>query len=175
MSDRPAKILIVDDEEQNLSLIQEVLVDIHCVVAKARDGIEALDKFDKFQPDLVLLDVMLPRLSGLEVCARLKRDPNTRAVPVLVLTSLDELPTHRQACRSGADDFLTKPFDNEVLLHRVRLMLRESARRQAIANARRTLAEALDSLEQARLAPSADHLSAALDTCKRLDQTLAEL
>lgn len=175
MTHRPAKILIVDDEEQNLNLIQEVLVDVHCVVAKARDGIEALDKFEKFQPDLVLLDVMLPRLSGLEVCARLKRDPDARAVPILILTSLDEWQTHREACRSGADDFLTKPFDNEVLLHRVRLMLRESARRQALAEARRELAGALDHLEQARLAPTAEHLSAALDTCKRLDQTLAEL
>ncbi len=175
MTDRPAKILLVDDEEPNLNLIQEVLVDVHCVVAKARDGIEALDKFDKFQPDLVLLDVMLPRLSGLEVCARLKRDPHARAVPIVVLTSLDEWQTHREACRSGADDFLTKPFDNEVLLHRVRLMLRESARRQAIAGARRQLADAVHQLEQARLAPTAERFDAALDACKRLDQTLADL
>jgi DNA-binding response OmpR family regulator len=175
MTDRPAKILIVDDEEQNLDLIKEVLIDVHCVVAKARDGIEALDKFEKFQPDLVLLDVMLPRLSGLEVCARLKRDPNTRAVPVIILTSLDELQAHRDACQSGADDFLRKPFDCEVLLHRVRLLLREAARRQAVADARRDLAGALDQLEQARLAPTADHVAAALDTCKRLDQTLAGL
>jgi CheY-like chemotaxis protein len=178
MKDRPSKILIVDDEEANLQLIQEVLAGDHCVISKARDGIEALDKFEKFQPDLILLDLLLPRLDGLEVCGHLKRDPRTRPVPVIILTSLDELEARRDAYQCGAEDFLTKPFDVQVLRHQIHSLLRESHRRQAIAGVRRDLTEVLGRLERAKNSEAEAGrplISSALDVCKRLDQALAEL
>jgi CheY-like chemotaxis protein len=128
MSDRPAKILIVDDEEQNLTLIQEVLLDIHCIVAKARDGVEALDKFDKFQPDLVLLDLLMPRLDGFAVCAQLKGRAASRCVPVVILTSLDEDAAEGEVRGHGADGFLKKPFDSAALHDCIHSLLPQTTR-----------------------------------------------
>jgi DNA-binding response OmpR family regulator len=129
MTDRPARILIVDDEEQHLSLIQEILVNERCILVKARDGLEALDKFEKFQPDLVLLDLLMPRLDGFEVCAQLKRSASGRGVPVIILTSLAEDEARIEAHRRGADGLLTKPFLCETLCDRVHAALPALLRR----------------------------------------------
>jgi CheY-like chemotaxis protein len=128
MSERPAKILIVDDDEQNLTLLEEVLGDVHCILVKARDGVEALDKFDKFQPDLVLLDLLMPRLDGFAVCAQLKRRTASRTVPIVVLTSLDENVAEAEARSHGADGFLRKPFECAVLQDYVLSLLPQTAR-----------------------------------------------
>lgn len=118
-----ARILVVDDDEQNLEIYDTLFRQENYVVIKARDGIEALDRFAKCPPDLVIADLMMPRLNGLEFCARLRRNPNARGVPVLVLTGLDEPDARRNALQNGANDFLAKPYTNAVLLERVRTLL----------------------------------------------------
>jgi DNA-binding response OmpR family regulator len=118
------RILIVDDDELNLELYETLLKEHHYSVTKARDGVEALDRFAKYQPDLVIVDLMMPRLNGLEFCARLRRTPHGRTVPILVLTGLDEPAARQKALQHGASDFLAKPFKTDALLERIRTLLK---------------------------------------------------
>ncbi|MEZ6232972.1 MAG: response regulator [Phycisphaerales bacterium] len=117
-------LLIVDDNEQNLELLQAYLEDLGCGVVVARDGQEALDQVEKRSPDLVLLDVMMPRMSGFQACARIKGNPATREIPVLMVTALNEVGDVERAVECGADDFLTKPVNRLELLTRVRSQLK---------------------------------------------------
>src|SRR5947209_9036963 len=89
---RPAStVLVVDDNAQNVELMQAYLESLNCTVHVAVDGIDALEKVPKTNPDLILLDIMMPRMSGFEVCRRLKADPKTREIPILMVTALNEL------------------------------------------------------------------------------------
>lgn len=117
-------LLVVDDNEQNLELLQAYLEDLGCAVRVARDGQEALDEVDRRAPDLILLDVMMPRMSGFQACARIKSDPATRDIPVLMVTALNEVGDVERAVECGADDFLTKPVNRLELLTRVRSQLK---------------------------------------------------
>ncbi|MEM1329412.1 MAG: response regulator [Planctomycetota bacterium] len=116
-------ILLVDDNEQNLELMQAYLDELGCRVVTARDGVEALERFAECRPDLVLLDIMMPRMSGFQVCAKLKGDPATNAIPVVMVTALNETSDVERAVESGADDFLTKPVNKLELLTRARSLL----------------------------------------------------
>ncbi|HPY51478.1 MAG TPA: response regulator [Sedimentisphaerales bacterium] len=117
-------ILVVDDTAQNLELIQAYLEDVDCRTVAARDGIEALDLVAKTKPDLVLLDVMMPKMSGFEVCRRLKKDPATNDIPVIMVTALNEFGDIERGIDSGTDDFVSKPVNRLELLTRVKTMLR---------------------------------------------------
>jgi CheY-like chemotaxis protein len=117
-------ILVVDDNTQNLELIQAYLEDVDCRTVAARDGIEALDLVAKNKPDLVLLDVMMPKMSGFEVCRRLKKDPATNDIPVIMVTALNEFGDIERGIDSGTDDFVSKPVNRLELLTRVKTMLR---------------------------------------------------
>ena len=117
-------ILVVDDNEQNLELLQAYLEDIHCRTIPARDGIEALEIIKKSKPDLVLLDVMMPKMSGFEVCRRIKNNPQTADLPVIMVTALNELGDIERAIESGTDDFLSKPVNKLELITRVKTMLK---------------------------------------------------
>jgi two-component system alkaline phosphatase synthesis response regulator PhoP len=119
-----AKILVVDDNEQNLELIQAYLEDIECKTIPAQDGIIALDIIKANKPDLVLLDVMMPKMSGFEVCRRIKNNPATADLPVIMVTALSEMGDIERAIESGTDDFLSKPVNKFELLTRVKTMLK---------------------------------------------------
>ncbi len=117
-------VLVVDDNLQNLELIQAYLEDIDCASVPAHDGMEALKIIEKDRPDLVLLDVMMPQMSGFEVCKRLKNDPKTKDIPVIMVTALNEFGDIERGIDSGTDDFISKPVNKLELLTRVRTMLK---------------------------------------------------
>lgn len=119
-----ASILVVDDHEQNLELLQAYLEEIGCAVRTARDGIEALAEIHAGHPDLIILDVMMPRMSGFQLCTKLKGDPATRDIPIVIVTALSEVGDVERAVECGADDFLTKPLHKIELLTRARSLLR---------------------------------------------------
>ena len=100
-------VLLVDDNSQNLELLQAYLDDLGCPIRTARDGVEALQEIDRERPDIILLDVMMPRMSGFQLCNKLKADPATRDIPVIMVTALNEVGDVERAVESGADDFLT--------------------------------------------------------------------
>ncbi len=119
-----SSVLVVDDNEQNLELLVAYLDALNCKVATAVDGIDALEKVADKTPDLILLDVMMPRMSGFEVCRKLKSDPATRDVPIVMVTALTELGDIERGVECGTDDFISKPVNRIELLTRVRSLLR---------------------------------------------------
>jgi len=117
-------LLIADDNPQNVELLEAYLASLKCRVSSAADGVQALAAVQQDPPDLILLDVMMPRLSGFEVCQRLKTDPATRDIPILMVTALNEVGDIERGAEAGTDDFLSKPFNKIELLTRVRSLLR---------------------------------------------------
>ncbi len=117
-------ILVVDDNQQNLELLQAYLEDIDCRTIPANDGLEALDIVAKNPPDLILLDIMMPKMSGFEVCKRVKNNPKTDDIPIIMVTALNEFGDIKQAIDAGTDDFLSKPINKLELLTRVKTMLK---------------------------------------------------
>ena len=118
------RILIADDNAANRELLEAYLVDVDCEIETAVDGRDTLDKVRQFQPDLLLLDVMMPKLSGFEVCRQLKDHPGTSGVMVLMVTALNELGDIERAVNAGTDDFLSKPINKTALLKKVSTMLK---------------------------------------------------
>ncbi len=119
-----SKILIADDNATNVELLEVYLAEIDCEIATAVDGRDTLDKVAAFQPDLILLDIMMPKLSGFEVCKTLKGDPATRDIMILMVTALNEPGDIERAVLAGCDDFLSKPINKLELLKRVENMLK---------------------------------------------------
>ncbi len=116
-------ILLVDDNEQNLELMQAFLEELSCTIQTASDGIEAIEKIERSVPDLLILDVMMPRMSGFEVCQKIKSQPSTRDVVVIMVTALNEISDYERAVDCGTDEFITKPVNKLELLTRVRTLL----------------------------------------------------
>lgn len=120
----PSTILIVDDNAQNVELLQAFLESLPVKIVTASDGVEALEKVAEHNPDLILLDIMMPRMSGFQVCRKIKSDPATKDIQVLMVTALNELGDIEQASECGTDDFVSKPVNKFELLTRVKSLLR---------------------------------------------------
>ena len=116
----PSTVLVVDDVPLNRKLQQTYLDSVGYNVIMAADGIEALEKIKQETPDLVLLDVMMPRMNGFEVCENLKGDDLTRFIPIILVTALNEVEDKVKGIEAGADDFICKPFNKLELLARVK-------------------------------------------------------
>ena len=119
-----SKILIADDNPTNVELLEVYLSDVDCRIAVATDGLDTLKKVAEFQPDLILLDIMMPKLSGFEVCKKIKEDPATSQIMVLMVTALNELGDIERAVAAKCDDFLSKPVNKLELVMRVQKMLK---------------------------------------------------
>jgi two-component system, OmpR family, alkaline phosphatase synthesis response regulator PhoP len=118
------KILIADDNVANRELLEALLSKIDCETETAIDGQDALQKVESFGPDLLLLDVMMPKLNGFEVCRKLKSDPSTSKIMILMVTALSELGDIERAVEAGTDDFLSKPVSSFEFHKRVTNMLK---------------------------------------------------
>ena len=123
-SSEPSKVLIADDHQQNCELLEAYLAAEGYDIAMAYDGRETLDKVAEWHPDIILLDIMMPRLSGYEVCAELRSRDESKHIPILMVTALDEQGDIEKAVAAGCDDFLSKPVNSLELRTRVRSLLR---------------------------------------------------
>ena len=147
-----AQLLLIDDEPDICNTVRmglEMMGDFN--VATATDGKEGIRLAKKLQPDLILLDVMMPRMSGFEVCRRIKNDPKTTDIPVIMVTALNELGDIERAINSGTDDFLSKPINKWELVTRVRTMLKL---KNLTDKLERTLAYLSEIEEQTQIAKS---------------------
>lgn len=121
---RNSKILVVDDLPINIKLQRTYLSAVGYEVIDARDGLEALEKVRTENPDLILLDVMMPRLNGFQVCQKLRNGHNAHFIPIIMVTALNEAEDKLRGIEAGADDFICKPFNKLELLARVKSLLR---------------------------------------------------
>ncbi|MDA1233026.1 MAG: response regulator [Planctomycetota bacterium] len=138
-----SRVLIADDIQQNRELLEAYLADEGYEILMASDGQQTMQMVDKQQPDLILLDIMMPRMSGYEVCSQIKGDPARRGILVLMVTALNEAGDIEKAVNAGCDDFLTKPVNRLELRTRVRSLLRV----RHLANERDRLLAYLEEME----------------------------
>jgi DNA-binding response OmpR family regulator len=122
-SSRAPRVLIADDNPQGVELLEAYLSETDYEVQTAADGEETLRKVAEWKPDLILLDIMMPRISGFEVCKRLRKNPETAGMVILMITALDQPSDIERAVEAGANDFLTKPINKTDLMSRVRSAL----------------------------------------------------
>lgn len=119
-----SRILIADDNQANCELLEAYLADLDCEIQVASDGQDTLDKVASLAPDLILLDVMMPKLSGFEVCKKIKDNAQNCRIMILMVTALNELGDIERAVAAGTDDFLSKPVNKVELMKRVENMLK---------------------------------------------------
>ncbi|MGF1581885.1 MAG: response regulator [Gemmataceae bacterium] len=134
-SEHIPRILIADDNPQGVELLEAYLLEADYEIETAADGQETLDKIESFKPDLILLDIMMPRLSGFEVCKQVKSNPETSDIAILMVTALDQPSDIDRAVDAGTNDFLTKPINKTELLLRVRSALNARIYKQQLEEA----------------------------------------
>src|SRR5947209_1523235 len=150
----PASILVVDDDPVVRSIMRATLQrDGFCVI-EARDGVEGCRLYDEHRPDLLLVDVIMPHMDGYELCRELRSRPESGYVPIVVATSLDDLPSIARAYDAGATDFIPKPINWLVLNHRVRYILRASRAFEELRSNQQRLIAAKEAAEAASRAKS---------------------
>jgi DNA-binding response OmpR family regulator len=185
------KILIVDDEKINLEFFQVMLSKLGFVVEEANDGVEALEKVKRFSPDLILLDNIMPKMSGWEVTKTLKKDSKYSGIPIIMFSALDDVKDKVAGFELGIDDYITKPFNFSEVLARIRAVLRnrELFAQIAVRESRLSMAEDLNQDIKKNLADfvqSIDDLDSAIalvsqsrepvdqDALSRLLETISE-
>jgi len=151
IEERLPVILVVDDNQQNLELLVAYLEDLECETIGAVSGEQALQIVNSQPPDLILLDVMMPKMSGFEVCRKIKTSPKTQNIPVIMVTALNEFGDIERGVDSGTDDFVSKPVNKLELLTRVKTMLKL---KNVTDKLERTLAYLSEIEKQARCAKS---------------------
>ncbi|MGH7195141.1 MAG: response regulator, partial [Candidatus Saccharimonadales bacterium] len=145
------------DNPTNVELLEVYLSDVECEIAVAIDGQDTLNKVASFQPDLILLDVMMPKLSGFEVSKQIKGNPATSHIMILMVTALNELGDIERAVKAGTDDFLSKPVNRLELVKRVENMLKLRHMTDEVERLRRYIEGMEDSSgPQADFRPQAD-------------------
>jgi len=139
------KIIIVDDDPVNREFFQVMLSKLGFSVDEAEDGQDALEKIKKFQPDLILMDNVMPRMTGWELTKNLKSDPKYRDIPIIMLSALDDVKNKVAGFELGVDDYITKPFNFSEVLARIKATLRnrELFTQIAVRESRLSLAEEL--------------------------------
>jgi sigma-B regulation protein RsbU (phosphoserine phosphatase) len=157
LSDMSPKILIVDDLAFNVDLLEQVLRSEGFRTCSANDGVSGFAMSRVEQPDLILLDVMLPGENGFEICARLKSDPLTADIPIIFLSALDDVKSKVKGLKSGGVDYISKPVHGEEVLARVRVHLRIAANNRAIARENQVRLEELRNAQQAILVRPENH------------------
>ena len=168
--DTKPKILVVDDEPRNLRLMEAMLMPLGYEVIVAGDGEEALEKVREIPPDVILLDVMMPRMDGFEVARRLKEDEETTVVPIVMVTALRDVADRVKALEVGADDFLSKPVERTELRARVQSLVKVKAYNDHMRDYQKELeAEVAKRTEQLRQAFEQIKV-ASLDTIYRLSR-----
>jgi len=120
----PKKILVVDDEAINLDFFDVMLTKLGFTVEKVSDGVDALEKVKRFLPDLILLDNVMPRMSGWDVTKTLKNDPKYKGIPIIMISALDDVKDKIEGFELGVDDYITKPFNFSEVFARIRAVLR---------------------------------------------------
>jgi putative two-component system response regulator len=145
------KILVADDENGNRKLMEAVLLPLGYEVTLAKDGQETLEKVREDPPDVILLDIMMPKMDGFEVATRLKQGEETRIIPIVMVTSLNEVEDRVKALEAGADDFLNKPVDVSEVKARVKSLIKVKAYNDHMRNHQKELeAEVAKRTEQLR-------------------------
>src|SRR5438034_43288 len=132
---RKPRVLIADDNPQGVELLEAYLGERDYEVATAADGEATLQKVQTWRPDLILLDIMMPKISGFEVCKRLRANPATKNIAVLMITALDQPSDIDRAVEAGTDDFVTKPINKTDLLLRVGAALKSRRHKEQLDQA----------------------------------------
>jgi putative two-component system response regulator len=140
-------VLVADDQAANRELLEELLTPQGCKVVSVPDGAAALEELTRTQFDLVLLDVMMPHLNGFEVCEKIKNNPDTYLIPVIMITALSDKQDRIEGIKVGADDFLSRPLDRTELLARVRSLLKLKQRTDELERAESVLFSLARSIE----------------------------
>ncbi len=140
----PNKILIADDNIVNVELLDAYLSEYDYAIETAADGAETLEKVASFSPDLILLDIMMPKLSGFEVCEKLKANPKTKNIMILMVTALSEQGDIERGVRAGCDDYVSKPVNKFELIKRVENMLKL----RSVSNELERLRRYIDEMEE---------------------------
>jgi DNA-binding response OmpR family regulator len=164
------KILIIDDEIINLEFFDVMLSKLGFAVEKAEDGLEGFEKVKKFFPDLILLDNIMPQMSGWELTKTLKADPKYREIPIIMLSALDDVKDKVEGFEMGVDDYITKPFNFSEVLARIRAVLRSRELLAQIAARESRLALAEELSEGLR-----DDVTEFVKSMDELDETIRNL
>lgn len=132
---RPQRILIADDNPQGAELLEAYLSGTDYELRTASDGEQTLKQVEEWHPDLILLDIMMPKISGFEVCKRIRARAETRDIAVLMITALDQPSDIERAVEAGTDEFLSKPINKNELILRVRSLLRVARYKEQLERA----------------------------------------